>query len=59
MDAKNGDEALVERQSDNKEWQPTNPRHIETIPHATVKIGSQICGVIFFRTRLLGISLQK
>ena len=35
----------------------TNPRHIETIPQAKVRIGSHILGVTFFNTRLLGISL--
>jgi hypothetical protein len=34
-----------------------NPRHIVTIPHMTVKAGSQIFGEILLRTRLLGISL--
>jgi hypothetical protein len=33
------------------------PRHMEMIPHAKVRKDSQMRGVIFFKTRLLGTSL--
>jgi hypothetical protein len=37
----------------------TNPRHMVRVPHTAVKSGSQILGDTFFKTRLLGISLNN